>query len=83
MMPNSQGRGRAFWSRALAALLPRSLYEGIIALGVVCGVGYYMAARDSWLLATFLGMLAGSRMAPKSGGRRTPRVPPAVPGDTP
>ena len=52
---------------ALIYLVPRSPYEAIVLIGIICGIGYYIAMKDSWLLATFLGMMAGTTIQKAKG----------------
>jgi len=45
---------------ALLRMLPQDSYSTICMIGLLVGIWNYSVHQDSWLLATFLGIMGGS-----------------------
>jgi hypothetical protein len=48
--------------RAIVRLLPKDHHSAVMTIGLISGIGYYIYARDSLLLTTFLSIMFGTTL---------------------
>ena len=58
---------------AITGLIPKDPFDGLVVIGVIAGIVYYVITKDTWLLVTFLSLLTGGAIEKKRQALRDKR----------